>query len=90
MRSTWQKFVVLTAMLLGLPMLGIVLAGYPVEQYLEFPSKTGYVSPAPFAWLAFDAYVLFIVVVVLPFALRIIRTMRESKTRPTAARSFFT
>lgn len=88
MKSTWLKFVVLGAMLLGLPMAGIVLAGYPIARYLEFPPATRYVNPAPFTWMAFGAYALFIAAVVLPFALRIFRTVRESETGFVAFRPF--
>lgn len=66
------KFGVLTVMLLGLPMLGIVLAGYPVARYLEFPPETRYVRQAPFSWAAFIAYTLFTLAVVLPLVRRII------------------
>lgn len=88
MQRTWLKFGVLAAMLLGLPMLGIVLAGYPIERYLEFPPETRYVSQAPFAWIAFGAYALFIAAVVLPFVGRIIRTVCESKAGPANGGSF--
>jgi hypothetical protein len=40
-------------MLLGLPLLGVLTAGYPVARYLEFPPRTRYVAHAPFSWLAF-------------------------------------
>jgi hypothetical protein len=87
-KSTLLKFVVLAAMLLGLPMLGIVLAGYPIARYLEFPPQTRYVSPAPFSWIAFGTYGLFVAAVVLPFALRIIRTVRGTAAGPANVRSF--
>jgi hypothetical protein len=45
--------IVLTAMLLGLPLLGAALAGKPVYLYLEFPPVTRYVQHAEFSWLAF-------------------------------------
>jgi len=67
-------------MLLGLPFLGIVLAGYPVFRYLEFPPKTQYVSHAPFSWTAFSAYTFFVVAVVMPLLIRTIRSIRQPKT----------
>ena len=87
-KSAWLKFVVLAAMLLGLPMLGIVLAGYPIARYLEFPPETRYVSPASFSWIVFSAYALFTVVVVLPFVWRIIRTAGKFETEPATVRFF--
>ena len=40
-------------MLIGLPLLGIYLAGRPLAPYLEFPPVTRYVIHAPFSWWAF-------------------------------------
>ena len=33
------KFLILAVMLLGLPLLGVLAASYPVARYLEFPPK---------------------------------------------------
>ena len=54
------KFLILTVMLLGLPLLGIWVAGYPVMDYLEFPPQTRYVRHVPFSGLAFTIYSIFI------------------------------
>ena len=54
------KFLLLAIMLLGLPLLGIWLAGYPVSEYLEFPPETRYVRHEPFSWIAFILYTLII------------------------------
>ena len=62
------KFVVLGGMLLGLPLLGVYLAGYPLNRYLEFPPKTQYIEHAPFSWLAFAILTLVILAVFLPLA----------------------
>ena len=70
MRSISLKFFILAGMLLGLPLLGIVLAGYPIIGYFEFPPKTQYISHAPFSWIAFAAYTLFILAAVLPLIIR--------------------
>ncbi len=40
-------------LLIGLPLLGVSLAGKPVDQYLEFPPLTRYVVHAPFFWPIF-------------------------------------
>jgi hypothetical protein len=47
------KFSVLAAMLLGLPLIGVFVAGFPVTRYLEFPPQSRYVQQAPFSWPAF-------------------------------------
>ena len=66
MRRIILKFIILTGMLLGLPMLGVILAGYPIARYLEFPPETRYVCHATFSRVAFTAYALFILAVVFP------------------------
>ena len=63
--------IVLTAMLLGLPLLGAVLAGKPVYLYLEFSPVTRYVQHAEFSWLGFlvlgSLSLLLLVVLVLMY-----------------------
>jgi len=43
----------LTALLIGLPMLGATSTGHPMSLYLEFPPHTRCVQHAPFSWPAF-------------------------------------
>lgn len=43
------KLLVLSAMLLGLPMAGILVAGRPVAIYLEFPPETRFIQHEPFS-----------------------------------------
>ena len=64
------KFLILAAMLLGLPMLGGWVAGYPIARYLEFPPQTRFVIHAPFSWLAFTAIAFSILAVVLPLIIK--------------------
>jgi len=49
----FAKFLILAVMLLGLPLLGVWLAGFPVSDYLEFPPATRYVRHEPFSWPLF-------------------------------------
>lgn len=88
MRSIFLKFSILAGMLLGLPLLGIILAGHPVSRYLEFPPKTRYISHAPFSWITFTAYTLFILAVVLPLIIKAIESLRQIKNRTSIARTF--
>jgi hypothetical protein len=60
-------------MLLGLPLLGVFLAGNSISRYLEFPPKTQYVQHAPFSWIAFAAFALFILAVDVPLVLKALR-----------------
>ena len=64
------KFLILTLMLLGLPLLGIWAAGYPVQDYIEFPPRTRYVQHAPFSGFAFVIYSLLIAGSTAPLILR--------------------
>lgn len=50
--------VALAGLLLGLPLLGAVLAGHPASRYLEFPPLTQYVPHAPFSWAALTVFSL--------------------------------
>jgi len=71
------KFVVLGGMLLGLPLLGVYLAGYPLNRYLEFPPKTQYIEHAPFSWPGFAVLTLVILAVILPLAHRGIQAYKK-------------
>ncbi|NJN70624.1 MAG: hypothetical protein HC801_10345, partial [Nitrospira sp.] len=54
---------VLLALVLGLPLLGVLLAGEPVWRYLEFPPRTSYVQHDPFSWPVFIALALLIALI---------------------------
>lgn len=66
-------------MLLGLPLLGVSLAGLPVGRYLEFPPRTRYLDHAPFSWVAFGIYGFLIFVMVVPFLVRGLGAGRPQK-----------
>jgi hypothetical protein len=61
-------------MLLGFPLAGVLVAQAPLSRYFEFPPLTLYVEHAPFSWIAFIAYSLFILAVAGPFVLHALRT----------------
>ena len=89
MKRFLYKFILLGVMLIGLPMLGILLAGYPIERYLEFPPETLYVVHAPFSWIAFLAYTIFILVCVLPFIIKGLTSNNEKNIKKTSKRHRF-
>lgn len=68
-----RKLLVFAAMVLGLPLLGVSVAGEPVSRYLEFPPTTRYVEHAPFSFPLFLLGCLIVSAVVAPFALRAVR-----------------
>jgi hypothetical protein len=79
LKSLLFKFFILTAMLLGLPILGVTLAGHPLWRYLEFPPHTLYVQPAPFLWMVFLGYSFFILAVCLPLAINTLKSIKFRK-----------
>ena len=72
------KFIILAVMLLGLPLVGVLVAGLPVTRYLEFPPQTRYVQQAPFSWPAFIVIVCLILASVLPPAIKGIQSYRKT------------
>jgi hypothetical protein len=70
-------FGMLTAVSLGLPALGVHLAGYPLDRYLEFPPKTRYLSHAPFSWPAFALCTFCILAVALPLIAKGVQAYRD-------------
>lgn len=75
----WVGGVVL---LLGMPLLGIWLAGGSVAPYLEMPPRTDFVSHSPFSWLAFCGLAAFILAVMGPFAWRIFSSRPTTLKQP--------
>ncbi|MGD9301964.1 MAG: hypothetical protein PVI13_10340 [Desulfobacterales bacterium] len=75
------KFLILAVMLLGLPLVGVLAAGFPIGQYLEFPPRTRYIVPSPFSWVAFAAISFIILVFVLPLAFRGLRSYQQKSPR---------
>lgn len=53
-------------LLLGLPLLGVFLIGGDLAAYMEFPPQTRRIDHAPFAWPAFIALAVLLLVTVLP------------------------
>jgi hypothetical protein len=71
------KFLLLAAMLLGLPLAGVLLAGLPLERYLEFPPQTRYVRHAPFSWPAFFIFFFLILASVGPLVVAGVQSYRK-------------
>ena len=72
------KFFILAAMLLGLPLIGTLIAGFPMVRYFEFPPQTRYVQHAPFSWPAFFVIVFLIGASVLPLTIKGIQSYRKT------------
>ncbi len=63
-KPLWPALVLSGISLLGLPLAGCYLAGYPVSRYIEFPPQTRYVAHAPFSAWAFFCFSAFVLLVV--------------------------
>ncbi|HEC13620.1 MAG TPA: hypothetical protein ENI80_10320 [Acidiferrobacteraceae bacterium] len=70
----------LAILLLGLPLLGVIMAGKPVAPYLEFPPTTRYVVHAAFSWPVFGGLSLLTLAAVLPFVTVLWRHRRQTET----------
>jgi hypothetical protein len=77
------KIALVVVLLLGLPLLGVLLAGQPIERYLEFPPRTRSVEHEPFSWSLFIGLAVLILASVGPFVLR----MFTSSCQPPAISS---
>jgi hypothetical protein len=82
------KFLLLAVMLLGLPLLGVWVAGYPVSDYLEFPPETRYVRHEPFSWLVFILYSLLICTSLTPLIIKALKQRGRVEPQNRSSRSF--
>jgi hypothetical protein len=78
LKSFLLTFIPLAAMLTGLPLLGVWLAGRPLDPYFEFPPQTRFVPPAPFSWAAFFLYAALIAAALLMLGRRAIQSYRRT------------
>ena len=79
---TWQKFflllVPLAAMLVGLPLAGVALAGRPISPYLAFPPVTNFVTHAPFSWSIFISLAVLVSACMTPFIFCLVRNRPQA------------
>ncbi len=75
---------VAAALLLGLPLLGVRLAGAPLERYGEFPPRSLYLIPAPFSWWAAGLFLLLEIPLFVPVIalLRRLQVLRPAAPLP--------
>ncbi len=87
--SALLKFGIMSAMLVCLPMIGVVLAGMDFRRFLEFPPLTRYVPHAGFSWPVFAAIGLVDLVLFLLLGRALIHFIRNGgikvKTKPAAS-----
>lgn len=74
---------VFLALVLGLPLLGVLWAGEPLGRYLEFPPRTIYVQHEPFSWPVFITLTILIALAVGPILLRVVSANLRLSSLPT-------
>lgn len=72
-----MNLILFALLLIGLPLVGVLVSGKPVADYLEFPPITRYVSHAPFSWPVFICLACLILCVVLSFDVHIFRNRKN-------------
>ncbi len=82
------KICVSIILLGGLPLLGVFLAGEPLDRYLEFPPTTRYVDHAAFSWTAFVGVFFFVASVTIPFLVVILEAPKLPRVYLVQMRSF--
>lgn len=85
MKRRLPTFCIPAALLIGLPLAGVWMAGHKVADYLEFPPRTQYVAHAPFSWPVFIGLSIVILATMLPFLTRVIlANFQKSETSAAA------
>ena len=77
-----------TTLLIGMPLLGVWLAGRPLAPYLEMPPRTQNAVHAAFSWPAFCGLAAFIILVMGLFLVRILTTSPSTRVRTEGVRRF--
>lgn len=75
-------------MLIGLPLVGVMLAGKPIAAYLAFPPETAFLTHAPFSWWVFCALTLAIIASVAPFLYCVIQFPASNRNVSVRATPF--
>jgi hypothetical protein len=78
------KWFALTALLLGLPLVGVVAAGHDLAPYLEFPPRAIGEKPTDsltWSWVAFAGYAIFVAAFALPLLARLATAPRGGEPR---------
>ena len=78
---------ILTLLLLGLPLIGIIFSGKNISNYLEFPPQTQYVEHAGFSWYMFFVLTLVVVIFALPMEIQVYKYRKKT---PSSIKSVYT
>lgn len=84
----WAIITIMTIMLAGLPLVGILLAGKPVTPYLEFPPLTRYIQHAPFSGWIFGIFAIIDLLLIVSIGRLLMGARRQPFTAPTSRHRF--
>ncbi len=73
MIRTVLLLIAIACVLIGLPLLGVALAGRPLAPHLHFPPTTRFIAHAPFSWVVFALIGTLGVATLSPFVYRVLR-----------------
>lgn len=71
------------ALLIGMPLLGMLTSGQSIARYLEFPPLTHYVQHAAFSWPFFIAGAAFVLLLLTPLVFRVLRSQSDIESMPS-------
>ncbi len=91
MKRKYVSFFGAFLLAIGLPLCGVMIAGKPLSDYIEFPPLTMHVQHAGFMWPVFIVFASIILIVVLPFFFRVIGSLRKTSSTPllSYSKTFF-
>ncbi len=76
-RTSFGTIAITLVLLVGLPLLGVVSSGTPLQPYVEFPPHPYTAHPAPFSWPIFGSMALFVLAVTGPLLMRVLHSQRN-------------
>ena len=82
------QVLLLLFLLIGLPLLGVILAGQPIQPYLELPPQTRPIDPAPYSWPTFIGLALLILLTAGPVIVYVARSPLPTREPFRAVRAF--
>ena len=82
----FASYLISIIILVGSPIAGMAVAGFPVSHFLEFPPLTRYVAHAPKNHVAFLLSIGFSIILLTPLALRFLKYFRQVGIRPPAGK----